>query len=119
MHRSTFSFSVFLQIILGVAAALTAFGQAKPAGEIDIAKCWSYSLNGSAALKLTSDGVRVFHASPDGRVESLTADGKKIWSSEFGGAISSNLIATDNSLYFVTSAVSQDSGKKGEGTLRG
>src|SRR4051812_28510878 len=104
MHRTTLSFSVLLQIILAIMATLTAFGQAKPGGEIDVARCWSYSLNGSIARKLTFDGARVFLASPDGRVESLAADGKKVWSSEFGGEISSNLVVTENSLYFVTSS---------------
>lgn len=94
------------------------FGQKKASVEVDIAKCWGYPLGGAAGEQIISDGGRIFIGSGGGKIEALSLDGKRTGSSEFGGGISSNIIATDGGLFFVTSAISTNGSKSGDSKLR-
>ena len=89
----------------------TAFGQAKPAGEIDVTKCWSFSLGDEIGSGLASDGVRVYLGGSGGRIEALSLDGKKMWATELGGDIVSNLLPAETGLFLVTATVSSDASK--------
>lgn len=117
MHRTLVP-QIQLLFVIGLCLlAAAAFGQAKPAGEVDITKCWAYPMaeRGSA---LVSNGNRVFLGAVGAKVEALSFDGKKIWSSELGGEISSNMLALESSLLLVTSIVSADPQKSGVSLLR-
>ena len=85
-------------------AAQAAFGQAKKSGEVDVTKCWAYPI-AEEASKLGSDGVRVYIGGSGAKIEALSVDGKKMWATELGGEISSNLLSTDAGLFLVTATV--------------
>jgi len=92
---------IFLLIfcVLQLAAVV---GQAKPAAGLSISKCWEYALiNGGA---VASDTTRIYLGSEGAKVEALSPDGKKMWSSELGGEITSNLLPADSGLLLVTSS---------------
>ena len=95
----------------------TVFGQTKPSGEVDVTKFWTYSLGEETGVALASDGNRVFLGLGNSRVEELSIDGKKMWSTELGGDISSNILALAGGLFIVTS-VSSDVGRSAGGVLR-
>jgi len=94
------------------------FGQKTSDAEIDIAKCWSYALADSVGEQIAADESLVFVGLNGARIEALSQDGKKIWSSEFGGKISSNIIFKDDKLFFVTSEVADEKTKSGGSKLR-
>jgi outer membrane protein assembly factor BamB len=104
MHRTFFPNKILFLLICGLLGVTCSFSQDKPAGEIDVARCWSYPLNDEGETRIAVDGGRIILGGTGGRVEMLSNEGDKIWSSEFGGAISSNLLPDLGGLYFVTSA---------------
>lgn len=96
---------------------LTAIGQIKlVSAEITVSRCWAYPTTdlGSA---IASDGTHIFTGGGSARIESLTLDGKKIWSSELGGTISSNLLSTQKGLVLATST-ERAAGEKATSMLR-
>ncbi len=102
---------VLSQIIVFILLSLTVVGQTKPAGEVDIAKCWAYPLGDNTASELAADDSRIYVGSSGAKVEALSLDGKKMWATEFGGDINSNLLPTDAGVLMVTTTVSDDSAK--------
>jgi len=108
--------SIFI-IILASLMTTTVFGQTKPSGEVDVTKFWTYSLGEETGVALASDGNHVFLGLGSSRVEELSIDGKKMWSTELGGDISSNILALAGGLFIVTS-VSSDAGRSAGGVLR-
>ena len=117
MFRNTFPKIIFAITICSCLLPQPAFGQAKPSSEVDVTKCWSYPLGDEAASELASDGVRVYIGGAGARVQALSLDGKKMWATELGGDIGSNLLAADTGLFLVTATVSSD-GKAGGNMLR-
>ncbi len=107
-----------LFLISSAIPAITVFGQSKPAGEADISKCWTYLMADSAGENIAADGNRVFVGSAGAKIEALSFDGKKMWSSEFGGSVNSNLLPLDNGLFVVTSTVSSEPDKPAGSMLR-
>lgn len=107
---------VFLNLVCLAAAPI--FGQAKPGAEVDMAKCWSYPMGANAGSRIAADDSRVFLGLGGGRVDVLSLDGKKIWRSELGGDISSNILPLESGLFLVTSTVISEDGKRGGSMLR-
>jgi outer membrane protein assembly factor BamB len=118
MRRPPFLTIICFGLICLILLYASIFGQKRTFVEIDLTKCWSYSLGGSAGEQIISDGGRIFIGSGDGKIEALSLDGKKSWSSEFGGQISSNILAADSGLFFATSTFSSDTAKSAESKLR-
>jgi outer membrane protein assembly factor BamB len=114
MYRTPLPKVLILLVMCGLVTA-AAPGQIKPGREVDAAKCWSYPIQ--AGQRLATDGVLIFAASTGARVEALSLDGKKVWTTELGGELGSNLLAVENSLFLVTSAISGD-GTAGSSVLR-
>ena len=108
MHRTFFPKKILVFIICGLLCVSYLYSQDKQAGEIDIARCWSYPLGDEAQTRIAVDGGRIILGGNGGRIDMLSAEGDKIWSSEFGGAMSSNLLPEAGGLFFVTSAVKTD-----------
>ncbi len=105
-------------IAICVSTVMIGFGQPKPAAEVDVAKCWSYpALDGGASL-LASDSAGLYVGGDGGRIMALSLDGKKLWSTELGGIISSNILAIDSGLYIVTSTTANNIGTTGGSILR-
>jgi outer membrane protein assembly factor BamB len=103
-----------LVLILGFTALSDVFGQTAPAGEVDVAKCWSCSI--ASGERFVSDGKRIFVGESGGRVGAVSLEGLKIWSAELGGEISSDLLPLDNTVFLVTSAVSAGGSAQAGGT---
>ena len=93
-------------------------GQIKPVVEIDVTKCWSHQTGDLITKTLATDGIRVYSGSSGAKVEALQFDGKKVWSSELGGDISSNILAVDGGLFLVTSTISNTPAAAGGSILR-
>ena len=118
MHRTSFpKIPIFLSFCLFLLTA-AGFGQIKPAGEVAVAKCWAYTTGDDHGMGLASDGSRVFLGLGGGRAEALSLDGKKMWSSDLGGGIVSNILALESGLFLVTSTVSTDTDKTSSSVLR-
>src|SRR4051794_24871034 len=92
MRRQIYPATLIFGLICVLFSSLNICGQKKPFSEVDLAKCWSYPLEGADGVQITSDGDRILIGSGGGKIEALTIDGKRIWSSEFGGEISSNIL---------------------------
>jgi outer membrane protein assembly factor BamB len=117
MHAKPLHRTIILVTILLLFVVPGFFGQKKASTEIDITKKWSYSLT-EAPIAIAHYPDELFVGLGNGKVESLSLDGKKIWSSEFGGNISSDLVALDNGLFFANTLVSSDTAKPAGGKLR-
>jgi outer membrane protein assembly factor BamB len=109
-----FLLSLVLALVLSAAAA----GQTKSGGEIALIKCWTYETGETGGEALASDDDRVFVALGGAKIEALTTDGKKIWSSEFGGDITSNILPAGSSVLVVTTIVPVDDNGTAASNLR-
>ncbi len=118
MHGTPFPKITVLFVVCLVLLCSSLFGQKRANAEVDVSKCWSYPLVGVTADQIAADESSVFVGTTGAKIEALSREGKKIWSSEFGGEISSNIIASDSSLFFTTSVISDDSTKPGGSKLR-
>ena len=114
MHLTPLPNALILLVMSGLLTG-AAVGQVKPGGEVDAAKCWSYPVD--AGQRLATDGALIFAGSTGAKVEALSLGGKKVWTTALGGEIGSNLLALENSLFLVTSAISAD-GTPGSSLLR-
>ena len=107
MYRTPIPKILFLIAICAWLPAMSVFAQTKPTGEVDVTKCWAYPLGEDEASALASDGVRVYIGGASAKVEALSLDGKKMWATELGGDITSNLLAGDLGLFLVTTTVAE------------
>lgn len=111
-----FSRYILAIVLVPLLAALAVLAQEKPAeAEIVATKCWAYEIE--AGRRLVSDGTRIFTATNEAKVEAVSMDGRKLWSSELGGEIASNLVLADWGL-FVASVSTPTEGKAGSASLR-
>ncbi len=117
MHRTPLPRIIFLVLICTFFLP-AAFGQAKPAEELVVTKCWSYPLTESPGVAMASDGSNVFVSLSGAKIEALSLDGRKIWASELGGEIASNLLPLEVGVFVVTATGAADGGKSGGGVLR-
>jgi outer membrane protein assembly factor BamB len=66
-------------------------------------KCWISTIDSSVAQALLADGDAVYVASTDGKLRAIRAeDGATSWTTEIGGAFSSNTFATRDDLIIVS-----------------
>lgn len=97
-------------------AAFAVFAQEKPAEtELVATRCWAYGVQ--AGRRLASEGARIFIATSEARVDAVSMDGRKLWSSELGGEIASNILVTDGGV-FVASATTPTAEKAAAASLR-
>ncbi len=116
MHRTSFpKIIIFLTFCLILPPAVV-FGRASHAGEIAVTKCWAYTTGDGVGL--ASDGDLVFLGAAGAKIEALSFDGKKIWSSDLGGDFSSNILPLGSGVVVVTSTVSSGAEKPGGSILR-
>ena len=86
---------------------------------VEFSKCWTYSEPDSNFSSVTTDEVNAYLGSAGARIAAVSiSNGNKLWTSEFGGEIASNLLSTDGGLFVVTDSVSTDAAKPRESTLR-
>ncbi len=122
MHRTPFPKIIILFAICAFLSAPGAFSQTKATGDLDVTKCWMYQSADATGPVLASDGSRVFlgvgGTLSGARVETLALDGKKIWSTDLGGDISSNMLPLYSGLFLVTTTKLNETGKTGISVLR-
>lgn len=109
--------SAFVSILIAFVASSASFSQSAktPEAELVISKCWSYATETSASrLHVTEIGS--FIGAEGARVDSLLPDGSRLWTSELGGTIVSNIISNETSVLLVTTF--GEAGKS-ESVLRG
>lgn len=94
------------------------FGQERPADELVAARCWSYPLNEAGAVTFASDADRVFLGMSGARIEAVTLDGSKLWATDLGGDITSNILPQRNILFVATLGPPASEGRPGEAMLR-
>ncbi len=116
MQRMAFPRFIINIIFALLLAGLAVFAQEKPVEtEIVATKCWAYEVQ--AGQGLASNGTRIFLATNEARVDAVSIDGRKLWSSELGGEIASNLLVTDSGVY-VASATTPTAEKAATASLR-
>jgi outer membrane protein assembly factor BamB len=118
MHRMPFPKILVFSLICLFLLYSSLLGQKRAAAEVDVAKCWSYSLGDAAGEQIVSDGNQVLLGLEGAKAEALSLDGRKIWSSEFGGQFKSNILTADGGLFLVNLTVSGDATKPGDSKLR-
>lgn len=122
MHARMFPKTFVLLIVLTIMAVWTAVGQTVANGsnrandEVTLSKCWSFPVEDGKML--TASGSRIFVGSNGAQVNALSPDGKKLWATELGGEVVSNLRASEGGVFLVTSVVNSESVRSGGGTLR-
>ena len=78
-------------------------------------KCWAYQIGERPGTALAGDASSTFVGTDGGGLLAVSADGRKLWSTDLGGEITSNIETAGELLFVVTSA----SGKSPASTLRG
>lgn len=123
MHAGMFPKTFVLLIVLTVMAVVTAMGQTVATalsggsrGEITLTKCWSFPVEDGNTLAVK--GANIFVGGGGAKIEALSLDGKKLWATELGGEIASNLLADGDGVFLVTSVVDGESVRSGGSTLR-
>lgn len=71
--------------------------------EVVVSKCWAYPVR-DLATRMTADGSAIYIANDAAKVEAISASGQKLWSSELGGSIVSNIVTTATGVVFVTAS---------------
>jgi hypothetical protein len=108
----------FLSLLL--AAANTAAPRKSISTEPDIfTKCWEYKVNPKLDVGLSVDASSVYFLDDENRLIGVDlAAGTKLWSSEIGGKVVSNLLVLEDSILFVTSSQLDASSPSSKATLR-
>lgn len=112
-------FRRILAAFLLLAGSLSVFSQGAKTSdpELVVSKCWSFVTEEPASRLLATDSG-IFIGTDNARVDALMLDGSRLWSSELGGSIVSNMIVTDNRILVVTTASSSEAGRS-DSLLRG
>lgn len=117
MDRDFFLKSFLLLLLCTNVLLFSAYSQTTQAREIDLSKCWSYPMSETGS-ELALDSSRVFLGSAKAKVEALSYSGKKLWASELGGDIISNISPLESGLFFVTASTAIGAERVGPGVLR-
>jgi len=117
MYRRVFPRYILSLILCIYLATFVGRAQVRSDSQVLLTKCWTLVTSPTGRL-LALNANTAFIGSDGAKIEAVSADGKKVWSSEFGGVIISNLLAADNDLYFVTSTASDGAEKIGTSVLR-
>jgi len=72
------------------------------AAQVEFTKCWQFAEPESEIVALSADSRAVFASTSDARITSVAlTTGEKLWSTEVGGSIASNLLTFGDRLYLV------------------
>lgn len=93
-------FSLFLLVIC---LSLAGFAQSKEGGAWALRECWRYKTTEIESSTATNDGTNVYIGERGGKITAVAAsDGKRVWTSEVGGDLVSNLIVIERELLLIT-----------------
>ena len=110
-------------IILGTSIFQgSGFGQEKQEKideTVEFSRCWAVAEPDAPFSTITTDSATAFFGAPGAKVSAIAiATGSRLWSTELGGEIASNLSADSAGLFVVTDSVTTDAAKPKESTLR-
>ena len=82
-------------------------------------KCWEYSAAPDLATSAAADIANVYFLDRDGKLHAVDLNtGSKLWGSELGGEVVSNLLVTDSAILVATAAQQGPGGSPGRTVLR-
>lgn len=104
-------------LLIAAAFAGTVTRASGASDELQVQKCWEYRVDDAASL--ITDGRAIYFAVGRTSIEAVSGDnGKKIWSSDFGGVIDSNIVLVGGNVIFVRRQVSGDGSKPGSASIQ-
>ncbi|MFN0138544.1 MAG: PQQ-binding-like beta-propeller repeat protein [Pyrinomonadaceae bacterium] len=121
MYSVRYPKTIALAFVLAITAVLPAFAQTSvdgskgSNGEVTLSKCWSFPVDDGRTV--AADATHVIVGGGGAKVEAFSVDGKKLWATELGGEIASNVLVGNGGVFLVTTSLNADSGKGG-GTVR-
>lgn len=82
-------------------------------------KCWEYAVSSNLGVGIAADGSNVYFLGVDNKLHGVElALGNKLWSSELGGEVVSNLLVVADSIFVVTSSPPDTVNPSGKSILR-
>lgn len=82
-------------------------------------KCWDYSTVPDLASSPVTDRARIYFLNVEETLEAVDLEGAaKVWSTELGGNVISNLLAHEGALFVVTNTAESDTSGVRKATLR-
>jgi len=105
IRRIQRSFSLAFLSLLLVAANIAAPRKSISTEPDIFTKCWEYKVNAKLDVGPAVDTISVYFLDDENRLNGVDlAAGTKLWSSEIGGKVVSNLLVLEDSILFVTSS---------------
>lgn len=93
--------------------------QQKVDDTVEFSRCWAVAEPEAPFSTITTDTTTAYVGAGGAKVSAISiATGTRLWSTELGGEIASNLSADVAGLFVVTDSVSTDAAKPKESTLR-
>ena len=88
-------------MVMLILALGSVYGQEPRSAEVGFSGCWSHPVKDGIGSRLAGDDSNIFVAHKNERVEALSHNGSKLWESDFGGEIASNILVLDSSILLV------------------
>jgi len=109
LFRRTVTLPVFTALIFAcVPFVFDVWSQSKDSSIVTLNECWRYRSSNFTALKPAVDKSNLYIAENGGRVTAVSlSSGTRLWSTEFGGEIRSNVIVQASNVYAVTTDTSK------------
>lgn len=119
MSRFTTSlFAVLISVSISL-SPISVISQNKKDETIEFSKCWTYAEAETGFSMVATDVTTAYLGSARAKISAVSINsGVRLWSSELGGEIASNLIVGDAGVFVVTNSVPTDVAKPIESTLR-
>ncbi len=122
MFRFTNSFLTAALLIgtsLFPASVIAQEKQARQDETVEFSRCWAVAEPDAPYSTIATDALTAYVGAGGAKVSAISiATGTRMWSTELGGEIASNLAADAAGLFVVTDSVSTDAAKPKESTLR-
>lgn len=104
---------ILTRIVLLLVVAQSLISTVVAADDIDepkpYLKCWHRDASLDVSAGAVGDGLNVYYFTTNNTLEAAEIkNGSKVWSTDFGGSVVSNLLLTDSAVIFVTAAGSEN-----------
>lgn len=110
---------ILLFILLFDAFGSRVFAQLLSEEAVKLQKCRQYDFADTAIVAAASDNSSFYVAAEDGSIQSIDpVTSRKLWTSNIGGRISSNLIVANGRIFIAGNSIPPDGGKPESSVLR-
>ncbi|MEO8573986.1 MAG: PQQ-binding-like beta-propeller repeat protein [Pyrinomonadaceae bacterium] len=107
-----------ISIVISTSATVAAAGS-HPQEPSIFSKCWEFAINSNLGIAPAADASAVYVLDDENKLHAIDlARGNNLWSSEVGGAVVSNLLVLDDSIFLVTSTQSDLPNSSGKTIVR-